>query len=504
MIRKWMRIDLRSLGFFRILVSLLLLLDLLRRWEVKELFYGPGSAGELDYFRDWSFSLFHGIVSDWLFGYALFACFVSYFCLLIGYRTRAATVVSWVLFTSLFRYNHALIHGGHMLLSAFLMWACFLPWGDQFSVDARRPPRAASPSMGSPPHVAILLIQMQYILVYFSSFLAKTLYHPLLPPGTTNDWIVGTAWYYAMNYRTVADGLAPWFVRTLPTWAFYVMNYSVLAFEGFGALLLLSTNPRLRRSALLIGVGFSIGTMMTLYVGDIARIMCAGTFLFVRTEDWDWIFGRLGLNPRKGAAPVETASHHRNNQWKDASQWIALFLGYSNFWMVCDQFRVQPLPTVFRPEEAIRLQRIVAFDQNWDYFWNGPRIDHSFAFFGILDNGTEISLEEAFRGGSAWDGLRAPAPATRAPIDGVVTYYGLLRFRYLDAFFNFGQSRPGETWPVNLVKLSRYLKAKYESRFAIHLTSIRVERIDRFTPPIDHRMESLGPGTVGASYSWKY
>lgn len=63
------------------------------------------------------------------------AALVAASCMLVGYQTRRAVSVSWVLLLSLHTRNPLNLHGGDLLLRLLLFWAIPLPLSRCFSVD---------------------------------------------------------------------------------------------------------------------------------------------------------------------------------------------------------------------------------------------------------------------------------------------------------------------------------------------------------------------------------
>src|SRR5690606_14519873 len=102
----WFRLDLRSLGLFRILLSVVLLWHLLLRWRwIGDLFTDRGllPASELVRGGDWVAQLLDLFtwyanplvwLDHWPWAVKLYfvATAASYLLLLLGYRTRLATV----------------------------------------------------------------------------------------------------------------------------------------------------------------------------------------------------------------------------------------------------------------------------------------------------------------------------------------------------------------------------------------------------------------------------
>ncbi|TGE23172.1 hypothetical protein E5K02_22560 [Hymenobacter metallicola] len=111
--------------------------------------------------------------------------------LLVGYHTRLATLVTWVLLVSVQNRNPLIGQGGDDLLRMLLFWALFLPWGRFYSRDARR--------LGPPEKVtyfsaATVAYIVQIALVYWCTALLKS-----APEWRTE----GTAIYYALSLDQV-------------------------------------------------------------------------------------------------------------------------------------------------------------------------------------------------------------------------------------------------------------------------------------------------------------
>jgi HTTM domain len=126
---------------------------------------------------------------------ALFAIAAVFALLLaLGWRTRLATFVSWLLLTSLQYRNPALVFGGDVMLRMLLFWGLFLPLGARWSLEARRRPPAADSFVS----VASLALVVQIALVYVCSALNRT--------GPT--WWDGRALHDALHFDQFASGLA--------------------------------------------------------------------------------------------------------------------------------------------------------------------------------------------------------------------------------------------------------------------------------------------------------
>lgn len=172
-------LDLRALALMRIAVASVLLVDLSFRASDLEAFYANTGVAPLSMvfqhkWNDWYWS-FHTMSGLWQFQLLLFilASF-SALMLLIGYRTRLFTLVSWVLLLSLHNRNTLILQGGDDLLRMMLFWGMFLPWGQAYSVDRIRSDEEGVPAF---PLTFFTLGTLAYLLqithVYTGSALLK-------------------------------------------------------------------------------------------------------------------------------------------------------------------------------------------------------------------------------------------------------------------------------------------------------------------------------------------
>lgn len=137
-----MSLDLRSLALLRVAYGVLLALDTLTRWTDLQAHYSDlgiltrSQLLELGWHRYW-FSL-HMAVGHVRWLHLLFAlqllCAVA---LLVGWRTRLVTFLSWLFLISIHARNPMILNGGDIYLRVLLFWMMFLPWGHRWSWDAK-------------------------------------------------------------------------------------------------------------------------------------------------------------------------------------------------------------------------------------------------------------------------------------------------------------------------------------------------------------------------------
>ncbi len=149
-LRHYLRIDARSLGLFRILMGLVLLGDLLRRWTwVADFYSNEGVLPNHNHLFNLRsgpgiWSGLHAVSTD---GEAKFAFVVIaglYVLFIIGWRTRVFHALSFVALLSLTARNLLLEGSGNHLALALLLVTLPLPLGSRLSIDAIKKAMAAA------------------------------------------------------------------------------------------------------------------------------------------------------------------------------------------------------------------------------------------------------------------------------------------------------------------------------------------------------------------------
>lgn len=132
--------DIRALALMRIAVAFVILLDLSIRLSDLEAFYANTGVAPLSMIFQYKWNdyylSFHTISGLWQVQLLLFI--IAALCallLLIGYRTRLFTFLSWLFLVSLHNRNVLILQGGDDLLRMILFWGMFLPWGNYYSCD---------------------------------------------------------------------------------------------------------------------------------------------------------------------------------------------------------------------------------------------------------------------------------------------------------------------------------------------------------------------------------
>ncbi|MFD3002236.1 hypothetical protein ACFS7Z_17830 [Pontibacter toksunensis] len=289
--RKVFTVDLRALAIMRIWLAGIILLDLAIRATDLEAHYSNMGVLPLHVLHQhlWlpHFFSFHTLSGLWQFQAVLFGIAAVFaFCLLLGYKTRLASIASWLLLLSLQNRNLVIGQGGDDLLRMLLFWGIFLPWGRFYSYDATKQSQQLSTtpsdtSYFSPATVAYIV---QVGLVYVSTALLKN------SPEWHTD---GTALYYALSLDQILMPLGriiypyPELLRVLTLAAYY--TELILPF-----LLLIPVYTTFFRLVVVgVLVGFHIGISLTLFVGLFYLINIASVAGLLPPPAMDWIDRRL-------------------------------------------------------------------------------------------------------------------------------------------------------------------------------------------------------------------
>jgi hypothetical protein len=289
-------IDLRTLALYRVCLALIIITDLVARARDLTAHYSDAGvlprAALLGEIGQWSPSL-HLISGSPRIEALLFVLAgVVALALLVGYRTRAATLLSWLLLLSLQARNPAIMQGGDMLLYLLLFWGMFLPLDARFSVDAalnedaQRAPNAFF-------SMATTALLVQAMCVYTFGALLKT--SPVWIPD-------GTAVYYALNLDYLVTPIGAW-LREFPSLLTY-LTYFVWSLELLSPVLMFSpiAHVRVRLAGMALLLMLHTGFLLCLYIGIFPFASMTSILAFTPGRVWDWIGARVRTPERRGVA----------------------------------------------------------------------------------------------------------------------------------------------------------------------------------------------------------
>jgi hypothetical protein len=170
-------IDARSLGIFRICMALIVIADLILRFEDIEIFFTDYGAlprilqmNKLSGHWDFSIHFINGTYPIQVTLFLLHGIFALF--LLFGYKTRAATILTWAFTHSLYFRNPTITYAGDIILRLMLFWSMFLPLGVKYSVDGLLNPNKEQPKQIFSVGTTAILLQAAF--VYFFAALLKT------------------------------------------------------------------------------------------------------------------------------------------------------------------------------------------------------------------------------------------------------------------------------------------------------------------------------------------
>ncbi len=277
-------LDLRSLALFRMAFGICLFIDVLFRMFYINDFYTdqsvlPREAIIGQFLGQWETSLLFISGQPEIIFTIFLATLVAIVMFTIGYRTRLAAFLLWILINSIYSRAQIVLHGGDDLIRVLLFWCQFVPLAAVFSVDrylsGQEPPQNKTLlSLGG----AGLLFQLLFLYM----FTAALKFHPVW----TKE---GSAVYYALSLEQFTDKPGQWLLQFPQLMKF--LTFSTLVLELFGPFLLLV--PMIQRYVripiVLAFISFHFGLFVTLHLGPFPWT-CMAAWLFVLPAGfWDLV-----------------------------------------------------------------------------------------------------------------------------------------------------------------------------------------------------------------------
>lgn len=267
--------DPRSLALFRIVLALGVLLDLWERFVNLPYFYTENGLlpralwehlyGDLAYY--WTFHFLGG--QDVLVGPLILVQMLLSLSLLLGFRTRWAAALSWILLLSLVLRNPLIFYGGDKLAPILLLIGAFLPL-------SRRLQRTSLTSLVSRMAFFWLLVQMAILYIASGQSKLASVY-----------WWNGSGLENVLQMSTLVRPLGTWFGQLEPllmllTWVtpWAEMILPLLFFVPLW-------RGRVRMMAVLALLFFNLGIQSMLDVGFFMVYASAGLLALLPAQFWD-------------------------------------------------------------------------------------------------------------------------------------------------------------------------------------------------------------------------
>lgn len=280
--RRYLTIDPRTAALFRIAYGTMLCFDCLRHWREAQFLYSNEGvlANHFHLYKPTTpvlFSFFNAFSTltevHILFAIGL-ACHVA---LVLGYKTRLVAIASFLWVTSRDSRMLFVENGGYVVQNLACMWACFLPLGERFSIDAWRASWRAhkettleeltgTAQRTDRPHRSLIMLAViaNLSIVYFFNVVNKT----------GHLWRAGESVHYVLHINRMVTGLSVFVREHLPLALLKIADFAVLAVEATIFVTILS--PYGRRVTRLVALGLIVGLHTTLG-------------LFMRLGPFSWI-----------------------------------------------------------------------------------------------------------------------------------------------------------------------------------------------------------------------
>lgn len=252
------QLDVRALALMRIGVALVVLADLFIRAQDLTAFFTDDGFWTTKFLYNfgwqpgyWSLHTLNGSYGYIVLLFCLHAVFALQ--LLVGYRTRLASLLVWIFTVSLHNRNLFILQSGDDLLRLVIFWGIFLPWGNVFSIDSKKTATRKNYFSFATMGYLILIASVYFFTVCFKN---------------STEWrSEGSAIYYALSLDQIKLPVGDWLYQ-FPALMKY-LTFFVFALELAVPFLILIPfkRPWPRLTAFVLLLMLHIGIGFTMYVG---------------------------------------------------------------------------------------------------------------------------------------------------------------------------------------------------------------------------------------------
>jgi predicted DCC family thiol-disulfide oxidoreductase YuxK len=307
---RYLSVDARWLGVFRVALGALLMVEVLRRWYYAVPFYTndgllPNHYSLYAPMGGSVFSIYHAFSTHAEVSVAFFFTFLVFLTFTLGYRTRLFHLLSAVCITSLNARNLFVQNGGTVVVNILTVYSFFLPLGARFSLDAVRTSLARRPDasvldLNRPDplrepvrtsSLVVLLFLVQWSAIYFFNTVHKD----------GEGWRDGTALHWFFHQDRIATVFSIWAREHLPVSAIKAMTYGTLVVEGaLSVLLLVPFFQTWTRRVVLVLVWVLHGIIaLFARLGPFSYAMMLFPVLLLGADDFAWVTRRFRHENRR-------------------------------------------------------------------------------------------------------------------------------------------------------------------------------------------------------------
>ena len=286
--KSWFTIDKRILGLYRIFFGILILADILRRWDTRHIFYS--NHGVVHHYNSSSYfsllNIFNDILQPWIIDWFFILGVFFSVLFIIGYKTKLSHLIIGTILLSLHNRVVLVENAGDFVMNCMLIWTFFLPLGAAISIDSLKSDLKKTNDTTTNDlniksdkksynytTIAYFAILFQISAIYFFTGLNKT----------GKDWVSGTAVYYFYQLDTFLTPFGALIRDYVGVLFSKVATYSTLALEISIPLLLFFPiyTIYLRRFAVLSLIVFHLIIMSSLSIGLFSQTMIVSFILLL-------------------------------------------------------------------------------------------------------------------------------------------------------------------------------------------------------------------------------
>jgi len=200
---------------------------------------------------------------------------LSAVALILGFYTRTATFLCWILLAALMQRNPHIAYGAYPLALMILFWSLFLPLGARFALDSCY--RGSIAKVGQIFSIATVGLYTLFVILYLSAALYKL---------DLASWSEGTHIYYALSMLDQPRWLGQ-VIYQYPQLLEH-LTYQTIFLELFGPLLFISpiATKIVRSIVIAIFLLFHLGLALTLSLGLFPLINIALLLGFLPPAFW--------------------------------------------------------------------------------------------------------------------------------------------------------------------------------------------------------------------------